>query len=166
MNRFAIEIKWGIIYSCAVLAWMSFEKAIGLHDEKIDRHANFTLLFAIPSIAIFVLAILDKKRNYYSGYVKWKDGFKSGMMVTMIVVILSPVIQYIIHTLITPDFFRNVIEYSVNHGGMKREEAEGYFNLKNYMIQSVISALVMGTIISALVSVFLRKEKSNFTGSY
>ncbi len=37
MNRFAIEIKWGIIYSCAVLAWMSFEKAIGLHDENISE---------------------------------------------------------------------------------------------------------------------------------
>jgi hypothetical protein len=88
----------------------------------------------------------------------YKQGLIAGLIITMVVVILSPLSQYITYTYITPDYFKNVIEYSVSSGQMEREAAAEYFNLKSYMIQSSIGAAIMGVITSALVAFFVRSK--------
>jgi hypothetical protein len=63
---------------------------------------------------------------------------------------------------ITPDYFANVIEYSLSPGYYEnRVDAEAYFNLKNYMIQSVVGALIMGVVTTAVVAFFLRAKASS-----
>jgi hypothetical protein len=86
------------------------------------------------------------------------EGFKSGLIITLVVVILSPLSQYITSTYITPDFFKNIIEYSVSSGKMEEQAAEEYFNLQKYMIQSVIGAAIMGLITTAIVVFFVRSK--------
>ncbi len=159
MKNRKIEIKWGIIFLLTTLLWMIMEKFLGWHDEKIADHAVNTNFFAIPAILVFVLALLDKKKNAYHGKMNFKQGFVSGMIITLVVAILSPLNQYIISTVITPDYFSNVIEYSVQTGLMTEESARSYFSLNNYMLQSIIGAVVMGAFTS-LVLAFLLKSKA------
>ena len=60
-------------------------------------------------------------------------------------------------TIITPEYFPNVIAYSMETGYFESlEEAEAYFNLQNYMVQSTIGAFVMGLVTSAVVALFVR----------
>jgi hypothetical protein len=66
--------------------------------------------------------------------------------------------QYLTHTIISPEYFANVIEYAVDSGNMTREEAEGYFSLNNYMMQSTIGGLIMGIVTSAVVAFFVKKK--------
>jgi hypothetical protein len=118
-------------------------------------------VFIAPiAIAIYVFALLDKKRNFYGGKMTYMEGFKSGLIITLVVVILSPLSQYITSTYITPDFFKNIIEYSVSSGKMEEQAAEEYFNLQKYMIQSVIGAAIMGLITTAIVVFFVRSKSS------
>lgn len=158
MKKYSIEIKWGLIFVVMMLLWMVMEKAVGLHDEHIEKHPTYTNLVAIPSILIYVLALLEKKRTYYKGMMNWKQGFLSGFAITVVVTILSPLSQYIISLYITPSYFDTVIEYTVSHDMMSREEAEAMFNLKNYIIQSTIWAFVMGLVTSALVALFVKSK--------
>ncbi|WP_290792306.1 hypothetical protein [Flavihumibacter sp. UBA7668] len=58
MEKIKIELKWAIYFSLMVLAWMSLEKMVGLHDKHIDYHLYLTNLFAIPAIAALVMGIL------------------------------------------------------------------------------------------------------------
>ena len=61
--------------------------------------------------------------------------------------------------MITPEYFPNVIAYSVETGFYNsREEAEAYFNLQNYMMQSTIGAFIMGVITSVIVAFFVRSK--------
>jgi hypothetical protein len=161
MKNISIEIKWAFIFVFMMLAWMLLEKSLGWHDELIDQHSSFTNLVAIPSIIIYVFALLDKKKNYYDGQMSYKNGFLSGVIISVIVAILSPFTQYITVESITPDFFNNMIEFSVSSGALNQEEAEAWFNLKSYMIQSVIGALVMGVITSAIVAIFTKSKKQS-----
>lgn len=158
MNSRKIEIKWGVLFILVGLIWMVFEKTMGWHDVHIDKHATYSLFIAPIAIAIYVFALLDKKRNYYGGNMSYKQGLIAGLIITLVVVILSPLSQYITSTFITPDYFKNVIEYSVSSGQMEREAAADYFNLKSYMIQSSIGAAIMGVITSALVAFFVRSK--------
>jgi hypothetical protein len=158
MKKYKIELIWGILFILIGLLWMIFEKAMGWHDVHIDKHATYSLFIAPIAIAVYVFALLDKKKSFYGGRMTYLQGFVTGLIITAIVVLFSPLSQYITSTYITPDFFKNVIAYSVSAGQMDQQAAEAYFNLKNYMMQSVIGAAVMGLITSAVVALFVKSK--------
>ena len=158
MNNYKIEIKWAFLFILMILVWMGLERLTGLHDVHIDKHSIYTNLVAIPSIAIYTLALLDKRKNFYSGFMTYKQGLLFGIIMTLVIAVLSPFSQIVVIKLITPDYFTNIIEYSVSSGKSTREVAESYFNLKNYIIQSLIGAVVMGFLTTAIVAIFTQKK--------
>ncbi|MCG2612472.1 DUF4199 domain-containing protein [Flavobacterium sp. SM15] len=158
MKNFAIEIKWGLIYIVASLLWMALEKTVGLHDVHIDKHPIYTMLFLFVAIAVYSLAIRDKKKNFFKGEMTWKQGFVSGIVMTIVAALLTPLMQYITSAFITPDFFKNAIAYAVEHNKVTREQAESYFNMKSYITQATFGTLSFGVVISA-ISAFFNKSK-------
>lgn len=159
MKKFAIEIKWGVIFTIVSLLWMFMEKQLGWHDELIEKQAIYTNFFGIVAIVIYVLALLDKRKNFFNGVMTWQQGFVSGMIISVVVAILSPLAQYISLEIISPEYFDNLISYAVENGRMTQENAEAYFNLKSYIIQSFFFALVVGIVTSAIVALFIRTKK-------
>jgi hypothetical protein len=158
MKNYAIEIKWGLIFVIMTLCWVLLERLAGLHGDHIDKHAIYTNLIAIPAITIYVLALLDKRKNFFGGSMTYKQGFISGLIITLVVTIFSPLTQYLVTAVITPDFFPNAINYAVAEGKMTQQEAVNYFSLSSYIIQGLIGAPVMGIITTAVVAIFTRKE--------
>ena len=158
MKHYGVEIKWGVIFSVVALLWMMMEKSLGWHDEHIDKHAIYTNLFAIPAILLYVFALIDKRNNYYGGRMTYMQGLVSGIIVSVVVAVLSPLVQYITLQYVTPDFFTNIRDYAVKIGRMTEEHAAAYFRLKSYLIQSVIGALAMGIVTSAIVAFFVKKK--------
>lgn len=82
-----------------------------------------------------------------------------GVGMTIVVAILSPLTQWLAHSFVSPHFFTNMVEYAVSSSNMTEAQALSYFNLQSYMIQSVIGAVVMGVITSAVVALFVRTKK-------
>lgn len=158
LKNFRTEIKWALIFVATMLVWMLLERIVGLHDTYIDKHAIYTNFFAILAIAVYVFALLDKRENDYNGVMNYKQGFLSGLIITLIVTVLTPITQYIITVVITPEFFANVIEYSVRQGEMTREAAEDQFNTKSYIIMGMIGAPIMGVLTTSVVAFFTKKN--------
>ncbi|MGB5316857.1 MAG: DUF4199 domain-containing protein, partial [Robiginitalea sp.] len=139
MEKIKIELKWAMIFIGMTLLWMVLEKMVGLHSTHIDMHMYLTNLYAIPAILIYVLALKDKKKQYYKGEMTYKQGFLSGLIITVIVTLFAPLTQWIISTIITPEYFPNVIAHSVETGyHSSLEEAEAYFNLNSYILQATV----------------------------
>ncbi len=159
MRKIKIEIKWALVFATLGLLWMLGEKLAGLHNQHIDKHETYTLFFAIPAIAVYVFALLDKRRNYYKGTMTYMQGFVSGLIISIVVTVLSPLTQFITSYVITPEFFQNAINYVVEHGRMTQAEAESYFSMKNYIIQGLMWGIGMGVVTSAVVAIFTRKKK-------
>ncbi|MFN8256147.1 MAG: DUF4199 domain-containing protein [Bacteroidales bacterium] len=157
MKKYSIEIKWGLLFAIMSLLWMWFEYLSGWHSEHIDKQEMYTNFFAIPAIALYVIALLDKRKNYYNGQMTYKQGFICGLIITLVVTVLSPLTQIITSKIITPEFFQNAIQYAVKIGRMTQIEAENFFNLKNYILMGFIGALGMGILTSAVVAIFTRK---------
>lgn len=157
--KYKIEVKWTLIFSSSILIWMILEKLFGLHDENIHLHQYLTIIFAIPAVIIYVLALKDKKDNFYSNKITYKQAFFSGLLITILLTVLSPINQWIISFVITPDYFNNVIDYTLETGYFKTiEEAKEQFNFKSYAIQSTIWTLLMGIITTAIVSIFIKSK--------
>ncbi|MDP5045018.1 MAG: DUF4199 domain-containing protein [Leeuwenhoekiella sp.] len=153
-----LELKWASIYILFLFLWMGFERFAGWHDQLIDRHHIYTLLFYIPAIGIYFIALIDKRNNFYGGIITYKQSFLTGLVLTILITILAIPAQYIISTYISPHYFENVIKYAVTSGKATLEEANEFFNLKSYIIQAVVGSLVFGILISSIVSVFIRRK--------
>ena len=160
MKKYSVEIKWAIIFVAMTLTWMLCEKLAGFHSTQISKHAIFTNFIAVPALIIYVLALLDKKKNYYNGQMNYRQGFMTGLIITLIVTLLSPLTQYLTSTVISPEYFPNVINYSVSSGKMTQAEAETYFNLKSFILQGLVGAPVMGLITTAIVALFTQTRNN------
>lgn len=160
MNKIAIELKWGFYFALMTLAWMVLEKVAGLHGKYLDYQMYLTNLFAIPAIWFMVLALKDKKKNYYKGNMTYVQGLISGTIVSVVIALLSPLTQWIITYVISPEYFPNVIKRSVELGYYKTTaEAEAYFNYKNYAMSSTIFAFIFGVATTAIAMIFIRTKK-------
>ncbi|WP_339610034.1 DUF4199 domain-containing protein [uncultured Planktosalinus sp.] len=161
MKSIQIEIKWALIFTVVALLWMVLEKLVGLHDTYIDYHMYLTNLFAIPAIVMMVLALKDKKKHFYDGVMSYKQGLKSGILLSIFIAVLSPLAQWITTYVITPEYFPNVIQRSVELGYYATTaDAEAQFNFQNYAIQGAFGAVVMGFITTAIAMIFIRSKNN------
>lgn len=152
------ELKYAVVFFIMTLIWMAGERILGLHSTHIDKHPTCTNLYAIPSILIYVLALLEKRR-FYNGIMSYGQAFKSGLILTLFITILSPFAQYITSTYITPHYFENAINYSVTNGILTQEVAMATFNLNKYLFYSMVGAPVMGIVTTAVVAIFVKRSK-------
>lgn len=159
MKSIKLEIKWAFIFIVMMLGWMLMERLLGFHDEHIDKHVIISNFVAIPAILIYVLALLDVRKNYYHGYMNYLQGFIVGLIITLIVTLFSPLTQIIVSKIISPNYFTNVITYAVETNIMTQTEAEEYFNLKSYIIQTIAFTPIMGILTSAIVAIFTIKKR-------
>lgn len=158
MGKYKTEIKWGIIFVLATLIWNFLEKSLGFHGENIEQHPVVTNFFFIPAILIYVLGIREKREKDLGGTMTFKEGFIAGMIITLVVTVFTPLTQYLASTVISPDYFQNAIDFSVESGESTLEEAQAFFNLQSYMIMSIIFAPVVGTLTSLVVAFFMKKS--------
>ena len=157
MKKYKIEVKWSLIFIVAFLVWMGIENVAGLHTNHIDQHMYYTNIFGVVAIIVYTLALIDKRRNFYNGQMTWKQGFISGLIITVIVVLISPLTQLIVHKIIAPSYFKNAIEYGTSLG-KDPETLQGYFNLRSYILQSLFGTLSLGIVTSSLVALFVKRS--------
>ena len=161
MKNIKIEVKWAILFSLMTLLWMVLEKIGGLHGKYIDYHLYLTNLFAIPAIIVMVLALKDKKKHFYNGNMTYKQGLITGIILSVLIALISPLTQWITSYIITPEYFPNVIKRSVELGYYKTTaEAEANFNYINYAKQGAIGALLMGIVTTAIAMIFIRTKNT------
>ena len=158
LQAFKIEIKWAILYSFVSILWMYFEKSMGWHDEKIMLQPLYNLWFLPVSILVIGLGLFDKKRNHYKNDMDWKQGFVSGIILSVLITVLHPFVLYITHTYISPAFFDNAIAASVSDK-FTSEQAKAQFNLNTAISSSVFEKLSFGVVIAATISYFIRTKK-------
>ena len=158
MKKFKIEFKWAVVIMIITLAWMTLEKQLGFHDEKLKWQMFFGMLIIIPNFILYFLALRDKKKNYYNGEMNWKQGFISGIVISFIVAIFSPLTQFITYEFIVPNFFDKMIALSVESKRLTEEEAKSYFNLSASIWQNISNGLSYGIVLGAIVAYILKTK--------
>lgn len=159
LRRYILELSWALIFILAMLLWALFERAIGLHSVHIGVHPIYTNFFAVIAILIYVLALRQKRDRFYAGHMTWLQGFYCGLMITLIIALLTPLTQWLVHSVISPHFFVNAATHAVDTGMMEASDAGAYFNLTSYIVQAFFGALIMGIVTSAVVAFFVRSRK-------
>lgn len=135
------------------------EFLVGFHTVYIDLHPYSSLLFLVVTALILVKGVQTRK-NKSVGHFGYHPAFMSGFYIVIVSVLLSPLVNYIFHTFINPDFFATMIDKSVSAMKMTEDKAIEYFNLKSYIQQSIVGGLISGSFLSLLIALILGKHKS------
>ena len=153
-----IEFRYAVLTSLVMFLWLISEYAIGLQDTYITWHPYITNLALIIPIVTYRIALNEKIEQNY-GKLSFKQAFFSGLIMTVFGAILAVPLQLAFHKLINPDFFANMISEAVKKGHSSPEQAALYFNLKSYILESVLGTLIFGVILSLILAFRMRTVK-------
>lgn len=133
------------------------EFALGLHSTYIALHPYISPIFVLVGIFVLYLGMKDHKTRH-GGEVEYLPSFLSGVYISIVFTILSPLVSYVFHTFINPDFFDSMINAAVLNGFMIEEKAKDYFSLRSYIQQGIVGSFIFGIVTSAIIALFLRKR--------
>jgi len=157
MSDTKLALRYALVFTLASFLWVCLEYAVGLHTTHKELHPSLSSIFAIPAIAIYAFALHAKRTSMGGTFTFW-DGFMFGLLVTGIVAVLSPGVQYVFHTFVNPHFFADFQAYSIASGKLEPDAAAAYFCLQNYLYEGISGALMMGTVTAAIVALILSRK--------
>jgi Na+-transporting methylmalonyl-CoA/oxaloacetate decarboxylase beta subunit len=131
--------------------WLAFEKLIGLHGKLIHYHSVITLI-----LPIIIILITAKSTQLYrfkqGGKITFTHALFFGLTLTAFNCALAPATLWIFETFINPNFYKDFIKYSIDHGLHDKVTAFDYFNHDNYLRESLLGQAAMGTILSIILA--------------
>ena len=158
MHKIRLEIKWAFIFLLASLVWIFIERISGLHSTYIHLHYIYTNVFVLIALSVYSLALGEIKKKKYDGSISFKEVIISGLLMTAVITFFAPVNQLLIAYLVSPNYFQNIINYTVSSGNMTQIEAESYFSLSSYIVQVLIGSPILGTLTTVLVGFFIKNK--------
>ncbi|MFW5663056.1 MAG: DUF4199 domain-containing protein, partial [Bacteroidota bacterium] len=97
------ELKFGVIIGLGMFIWVVLEYFLGFHTTNIAMHPIITnFAFLIPVLG-YVFAMKEKRDSEFTEGLPYGQGFKSGMAITGIVIVISLAGQIVYHEIINPD---------------------------------------------------------------
>lgn len=156
--KMPLELRYALLISFSMLLWLALEALLGLHDKYIAYHPYISMLAVFIPIVFSSMAVKEKRENM-GGNITFKQAFITGLIITVLTALLAVPSQFIFHYWINPDFFDNMISYTVQHGKSSPAQAAMYFNLTSYIAQSVFGTLLFGSVVALIVALLMRTKK-------
>lgn len=152
MKQFSVEFRWAFTFLLAQTLWIMFEKTLGFHDEKIQYQPLFSLLFNFILLAIYILAIRDKKQKTYNNQMTWQEGFTSGLMLTLIIALFTIMTEYTKHNVISPYFLDDMKSLILAEKRMTLEQANNAFSFSKTLSNTIFFTISVGVLITSIVA--------------
>jgi len=169
-TTFEPALLYGGITGGAILLHSVILYALDASFSTYAKIAGYILPVALISLVLYLY-----RKEYRGGVMSYSQGLGMGTLLMVVAGIISAVYMYIFMKYIDPDFVKVIAQMSEDamlKKGMDEatiEQAMSFtekFRSPIFMtITSFFSTVIMGAIISALVSIFLKKEpKDPFAG--
>jgi hypothetical protein len=161
---FKIALKYGILIVLFSLIWIGLEYLVGMQTDYVAFHPMLTLLTLLIPLMLIYFGIREAQKSA-TAYFSYGDAFKTGFTITVVVAILNPLVQWLCYTLAFPGFFETLQASSeaqqLSLGidmEVARTQAVEQYSLGRYLWQSFVGTLVGGTVIAAIIAIFVRDK--------
>lgn len=159
-------LKWGFLTALFSFMWLSLEFAVGIQTDYIAFHPVITLLALLIPLLCLYYGLREEKLSDPAGFT-FSKGLLTGVSISIVAALFSVVGQWVFHTWVNPDFFNNMITFRESRALAQgidvlvaRREAEAYFSMESYLLQTVGGVLIGGAVISAILAFFMRRRYS------
>lgn len=163
---FKIALKYGLLIVVFLFLWLTLEYMVGLHSEYVRFHPIATLLSLVIPLLFLYYGMREAQKSY-RGVEEFTYGkaFLTGIFITLVVTILSPLGQWLFHSVLAPDFLDSMqpnveaqkLSQDVDTEVARREAGESTY-LSAYLMQSALGYLIAGVIMSAILAIFVRDK--------
>ncbi len=160
-------IRWGIIIGLVNMAWLYGSFYMGMHTHGIRSMQSVTVVAAVLNVVAYVVALGMETRRI--GPMPYGKGFKFGFGTTLINAVMAAVAQIGYFKVIHPEWPSFMVGQSRRYFEEQKLSPEkieslvaqsaAYFRLESYMLQAVISTLLIGTVLSAALMLILRRKR-------
>jgi hypothetical protein len=97
----SITIKSALVVGLInCIVWYLVARQMGFYSDKYYWY-RLLIMYGFILMGILVTIFLNKKSNF--GFIEFKEALKTGMLFSVIFVIIMAIFNYIYHTFITPD---------------------------------------------------------------
>lgn len=163
-----IEFKYGLFSSFLLFIWLIFEYTLLLPKYyELSYYLSMIAVF-IPAFGIYS-GIKERKNKVNFGFISFKEAFKTGIIITIIISALVIMFIYIYYEYINPEFVNYLAaetEKTLLQENVNRDEINEAITVIRYryslnvqLISQLLFILIGGTGISFIVSVLLKKTK-------
>lgn len=161
------EIKFGIILGLGICAYTLIAHFLGFYTNNIQAGKYGDTIIIILPIVVLFLAIREKRN--VRGFLTLLGGIKTGLLTVLVSYPLSTAFLWIYHHYINPSWFENILAYEQkvleNSGLSSAEIAEKVNALRAgnsdfaQIVSGLIGAVVLGLILSFILSLIMRKKR-------
>lgn len=158
MKHLRIESKWGFILFLIQLVWFFLERVLGFHGERIDNYFVASQFFALPYTYIYYRALKEKRTKAFRGFMSYDKALATGLRLTFFIVLLTPLSQWLLINLISPNFLENLRVYSIEAQLYSDERATEMYNSGRKIIEALVFNVVIGVLTSLVISLFTYRK--------
>lgn len=152
-----LELKWVSIIIILHIIWHIAERLLGFYSDKALYQGLSSAVFMVVYAGIMYLAVAGLRESN-RGYLNKRQGFLSGLFISLIMVAFAPIMVGLLQFLIQPDFFNTMIMETTNNGAYQSYQmAEKEYNYWNYVTLYMAGYLLVGSLSAALWSYVLHK---------
>ncbi|MBN9351153.1 MAG: DUF4199 domain-containing protein [Chitinophagaceae bacterium] len=154
--RYKIEIKWAVYYSLFLIFYGIVAQISGLHDKYLSEEQNISLLLIIPAVLTYIFCLLDERKHSETGDLNYIQSLLGLVRLSIIILILTPLVLFISYNIVSPDYFKNQINYSVSNKILSLGDAQKVFTYWRYVLNSMGFQFITGIMYSAFVPLFIK----------
>lgn len=166
------ELKYGLLISLAGFGWVMLEYLVGFHDSLANIHAYVVLAGAlgIPAYGLW-LALKEKQSSdfRYVGPMTFGQGIKAGVLTSLVAAVSGIFFSLIFARLLSSHWPEFMASHLMQLGSTPATSepmsdvlanATPYFSIKSYFVQSFLTVMIVGGLISLFLSAMLTKKKT------
>lgn len=106
------EIRSGIALGLVFFLWLLLEYFLGLHTTNIDYHPLVSWLFIVIVGVGINWALKAKRDRYFGGKITFFQAFKTGLFITLVMTIVSPLMHFFYTVMVNPMYFDTMLAHS------------------------------------------------------
>ncbi len=162
------EAKFGIILGVGICAYTLIAHFLGFYTNNIQAGKYGDMVIIILPIVVLFLAIREK-RNVQE-FLTIPGGIKTGLLTVLISYPISTTFLWIYHHLMNPNWFENILAYEqkvMEKSGLRSAEIAAKVDALKagnsdfaQIVGGFIGTIVLGSILSSIFSLILRKRAS------
>lgn len=143
--------KFGLIMSALVVVCLAYMEISG-NNQTFAQSPMSPLVMTIITIIIWWYA-LKQKKEMQKGKLTFKEGLSESFKISLVFALTSPLVFLAYYTFVNPEIVDSVREAFLMTNASRAQV------IAMDMSAQVVSALIFGTIIGAIISFFMKSKK-------
>jgi hypothetical protein len=151
-----------------ILGFIGIVYSLVVYFLDLTFNKNLSYLFFVILIFLLFYLIRSYRNNYLNGYITYGQALGAGVIICLYYSIISAVFTYILYAFIDPELSKKQLaffEEMMVKRGAPQQAMDAALAIQTKILKPAIIALLSilgnmfyGTVISLIVSIFVRKE--------